>query len=205
MNALRQSVPIIRRAGSTDNPLQQLTVAGAEAGRLLGADRPSEQRLVFNDGRRRLSRRPWTLRLRPAAETLTRRSRRAVADLEPRQPRLAQQRQPIKRKIGMRVLERLGYFRFERAPAHPQAGWRPKEVEDTGARRAIGSAVRVHDERAFIAAFVARVANEGHPALPLPARLRALARFRRFLRAPCRRSLRGACCLCRLGDLRRLR
>jgi hypothetical protein len=89
MDAFGQSVPIVRRGGSTDNPLLQLTVASAEAGRLLGADRPSQQRFVFDHGRRRLGRRPGTRRLRPAAVTRARRSRRATANLDARQSRLA--------------------------------------------------------------------------------------------------------------------
>ncbi len=90
MGSLGQPVPIFRCPGSTGNSLQQFTVAGAEADRLPRADRAAEQRLVLDDGRgRRLHSRPGPLGFGPAGVALARRSRRTIADLGARQPRLA--------------------------------------------------------------------------------------------------------------------
>jgi hypothetical protein len=135
MGALGQPVTIFGRAGSACNPLHELTVTGTEAHGLPRPDRPAEQRFVLNNGRRwRLGRRPWALGFRPATLALARRSRRAIANVHSGQSRLAQEGRPIKRKIGVRVLQGLRHLRVEREATHPQAGRRSKEIEDAGAR-----------------------------------------------------------------------
>lgn len=156
-----QPVALVRRAGSSQHPLQHVGVPRPQPRRVTGAKRLAEQRLIINDNRRRCGRAGLRRRRGPGA---TMSVAVPVALFESRRLLLAPERIPIEAQIGMGMLERLAQLFVERLAADANVRRRSKEIQHPRPSRALPGAVRVHHIGRLVAALVAGVADERHGA-----------------------------------------